>query len=220
MRGLKLSASILNADFARLGEQVREAETAGVDMIHVDVMDGHFVPNLTLGFVVVEAVRRSTTLPLDVHLMIDRPERYLREFAAAGATYLTVHHEATVHLHRTLAEIDALGLKPGLALNPATPVSTIEEVCPELALLLVMTINPGFGGQSLIPSTVDKVARARKLLDERGSAALLEVDGGVKTHNLGSLIRAGADTLVVGTGIFQAPGGIAAGVAELRQAMP
>ena len=215
----RLSASILNADFGHLADEVKQAEAAGVDWIHVDVMDGLFVPNLSLGFAVLEAVRRSTSLPLDVHLMIERPERYLRQFADAGATYLTVHQEATHHVHRALDEIRTLGLKAGLALNPATPLGTLKEVCSELDLLLVMTINPGFGGQELIPATVDKVARARRLLDDRGSGAALEVDGGVKAHNAAELARAGADVLVVGTGIFHAPGGIAAGVGELRRAI-
>jgi ribulose-phosphate 3-epimerase len=219
MASLKLSASILNADFGRLADQVQQAEAAGVDFIHVDVMDGHFVPNITLGFVVLEAVRRATSLPLDVHLMIDRPERYISEFAAAGATYLTVHQEATLHLHRTLSAIREAGLRPGVALNPATPLSAVGEIRGECDLLLVMTINPGFGGQSLIPATIAKVARARGLLDEGGFSALLEVDGGVKPENIADLVRAGADTLVVGTGIFRAPGGIAAGVADLRRAM-
>ena len=215
----RLSASILNADFGHLADQVKQAEAAGVDWIHVDVMDGLFVPNLSLGFAVLEAVRRSTSLPLDVHLMIERPERYLRQFADAGATYLTVHQEATHHVHRALYEIRTLGLKAGLALNPATPLGTAEEVFSDLDLLLVMTINPGFGGQELIPATVEKVARARRLLDECGSGAALEVDGGVKAHNAAELARAGTDVLVVGTGIFHAPGGIAAGVRELRRAI-
>ena len=219
MAELKLAASILNADFGQLADQIQLAEAAGVDYIHVDVMDGHFVPNLTMGFAVIEAIRRSTSLPLDVHLMIERPERYLRQFAAAGATFLTVHQEAVRHLHRAIADIRALGLLPGVALNPATPLVQIEEVCADLDLLLVMTIDPGFGGQELIPATIDKVARARQLLDRRGSRAALEVDGGVKAHNVGELVRAGADTLVAGTAIFAAPGGIAAGVAELRQAL-
>ena len=216
---LRLSASILNADFAHLADQVRQAEVAGVDFIHVDVMDGHFVPNLTLGFVIVEAIRRSTSLPLDVHLMIEQPERYLDELVAAGASYLTVHQEATRHLHRTVMEIKERGVRAGVALNPATPLAAVEELWADLDLLLVMTINPGFGGQALIPSTVAKVTRARQLLDAAGSKALLEVDGGVKAENAGELIRAGADTLVVGTGIFRATDGIAAGVAALRRAM-
>jgi ribulose-phosphate 3-epimerase len=215
----RIAPSILAADFARLGEEVAAVERGGADRVHVDVMDGHFVPNLTMGFAVIEAIRRSTSLPLDVHLMIEGPERYLRQFAAAGASFLTVHQEAVRHLHRTIADIRALGLLPGVALNPATPLIQLEEVCADLDLLLVMTIDPGFGGQELIPATIDKVARARQLLDRRGSSAALEVDGGVKAHNVGELVRAGADTLVAGTAIFAAPGGIAAGVAELRRAL-
>jgi ribulose-phosphate 3-epimerase len=166
---VRLSASVLNADFGHLADQVRQAETAGVDLIHVDVMDGHFVPNISLGFVVVEAIRRATSLPLDVHLMIEQPERYLERFASAGATYLTVHQEAGRHLHRLVAEMKSLGLKAGVALNPATPLIAVEEICAELDLLLIMTINPGFGGQELIPAMLDKVARARAILDRTTS---------------------------------------------------
>jgi ribulose-phosphate 3-epimerase len=217
MNHLKLSASILNADFGNLADQVRQVEAAGVDYIHVDVMDGHFVPNLTFGFVILDAIRQSTELPLDVHLMIDQPERYVREFVSTGANCLTVHQEATAHLHKVVADIKSLGLRAGAAICPATPLSTVEEICADLDLLLVMTINPGFGGQALIPATIEKVARARKLLDLQGSAAALQVDGGVKTHNVVELVRAGADNLVIGTGIFEAPGGIASGVADVRQ---
>jgi ribulose-phosphate 3-epimerase len=216
---MKLAASILSADFGHLADQVQAAQAAGLDLIHVDVMDGHFVPNLTIGFAVIEAIGRSTSLPLDVHLMIEKPERYLREFATAGATYLTVHQEAVGHLQRTIADIKGLGMHAGVALNPATPLVLLEEVCPDLDLLLIMTINPGFGGQELIPSTIDKVGRARQLLDRHKSNAALEVDGGVKAHNVAELVRAGADTLVVGTGLYQAEGGLSAGVAELRKAM-
>jgi ribulose-phosphate 3-epimerase len=197
---------------------VAEADAAGVDLIHVDVMDGHFVPTLSLGFGIIEAVRRSTALPLDVHLMIEHPERFLAEFKRVGATYLTVHQEAVLHLHRVLAEIRDLGMKAGVALNPATPLVNIEEVLTDLDLLLVMTIDPGYGGQSLIPETIRKVERARHLLDSGSSSALLSVDGGVKAHNVARLAAAGADVLVVGTGIFHASGGVAAGVAELRSA--
>ena len=218
MAELRLAASILNADFAYLADQVQAAEAAGVDLIHVDVMDGHFVPNITLGFAVLEAIRHSTKLPLDVHLMIDRPERYVRDFASAGASILTVHQEAVLHLHRTVVEIKQLGLLAGVALSPATPLSMVEEICDALDLLLIMTINPGFGGQELIPATVDKVARARALLRARRSNAALEVDGGVKTANIAGLVRAGADTIVVGTAIFKAQDGIRAGVQSLRDA--
>jgi ribulose-phosphate 3-epimerase len=210
---------VLNADFGRLADQVREAEAAGVDLIHVDVMDGLFVPNLSLGFPVLEAIRRATALPLDVHLMIERPERYVADFASAGANLLTVHQEATVHLHRTVAEIKQSGLQAGVALCPATPLAVVRELAGEIDLLLIMTIDPGFGGQALIPSMLDKVSRARALLDDGGSAAALEVDGGVKAHNAKGLVNAGADTLVVGTGIFHCPRGIRAGVEELRAAI-
>jgi ribulose-phosphate 3-epimerase len=219
MADLKLAASILNADFGHLAQQVREVESAGVDFIHVDVMDGRFVPNLTFGFLVLDAIRENTRLPLDVHLMIEQPERYLSRFADAGANCLTVHQEAVRHIHKTLEDIKELGVRAGLAICPATALTAVEEVSAELDLLLVMTINPGFGGQELIPATIGKVARARRLLDSRGSQAALEVDGGVKAHNAAELVRAGADTLVVGTGIFQASGGIAAGVAEVRRAL-
>jgi ribulose-phosphate 3-epimerase len=219
MPELKLAASILNADFGYLADQVRQVESAGVDYIHLDVMDGHFVPNITFGFVMLEAIRRNTRLPLDVHLMIEQPERHLREFAEFGPKYITVHQEAVERVHQTVEEIRALGVGAGLAVSPPTPLSTIEEACSGIDLLLVMTINPGFGGQPLVPATIGKVARARELLDRCGSPAALEVDGGVKAHNVAELVRAGADTLVVGTGIFHSPGGIASGVAEVRQAL-
>jgi ribulose-phosphate 3-epimerase len=213
---LRLFASVLNADFGRLAEQVGQAEAAGVDAIHVDVMDGRFVPNISLGFVIVEAIRRSTRLPLDLHLMIDQPERYLAEFAALGAQTVTVHAEAVRHLHRAIAEIHRLGPRAGVALVPATPLSAVEELCAELQQLLIMTIDPGFGGQPLIPAMIDKVRRARRLLGRRGSRAALQVDGGVKVDNLAALARAGADTFVVGTGIFGHPEGIGTGVSSLR----
>jgi ribulose-phosphate 3-epimerase len=214
-----IAASVLNADFGRLAEQVAEVEAAGVDSIHVDVMDGHFVPNISLGFGIIEAIRRSTRLPIDLHLMIDQPERYLERFVATGANLVTVHCEAARHLHRALTELRTLGAQAGLALAPATPLTMVEEVLANIDLLLVMTINPGFGGQALIPTTIDKVRRARALLDAQRSAATLQVDGGVKSHNAAALTRAGATCLVVGTGIFEAPGGIQTGVMELRQAI-
>jgi ribulose-phosphate 3-epimerase len=213
---LKLFASVLNADFGRLADQIQQADVAGVDAVHVDVMDGHFVPNISLGFVIVEAIRRSTSLPLDLHLMIERPERYLADFARAGANTITVHVEAVRHLHRTIAETQRLGVQAGAALVPATPLSAVEEICADLDQLLIMTINPGFGGQVLIPAMIDKVRRARSLLDQRQAHAALQVDGGVKVENLDDLVRAGADTMVVGTGIFGHPNGIEAGVRSLR----
>ena len=217
MRALTLHASVLNADFGRLAEQVERLEAAGVDAIHVDVMDGHFVPNLSLGFVVIEAIRRATRLPLDLHLMIEQPARYLEEFAAVGASSLTVHAEAVRHLHRAVSETRRLGLRPGVALVPATPLSAVEEIVADLDLLVVMTIDPGFGGQQLLPAMIDKVQRARALLDARRSAAALQVDGGVKLENLDQLARAGATSFVVGTGLFQAPNGLEAGVRDYRQ---
>lgn len=219
MPSAAIAASVLNADFGRLAEQVAEVEAAGVDSIHVDVMDGHFVPNISLGFGIIDAIRRSTRLPLDLHLMIDQPERYLERFVATGANLVTVHYEATRHLHRALTELRTLGAQAGLALAPATPLMMVEEVLANLDLLLVMTINPGFGGQALIPATIDKVRRARALLDAQQSAATLQVDGGVKSHNAAALTQAGATCLVVGTGIFEAPGGIQNGVTELRRAI-
>lgn len=215
----KLAASILNADFGRLTEQVRAAEEAGVDYIHVDVMDGAFVPNITLGPMVVRAIRAATTLPLDVHLMIEEPRRFLEEFVDAGASIMTVHQEAVRHLHATLAAIKDAGVKAGLALNPATPLVAVEEVAPMLDLLLVMTVNPGFGGQAFIPATLDKVRRARALLDQLGAHAELEVDGGVKPDNVGTLVEAGARVVVVGSAIFVGGAGIAGNVASLRQQM-
>lgn len=213
----KLAASILNADFGRLAEQVAAAEAAGVDYIHVDVMDGAFVPNITLGPMVVRAIQAATSLPLDVHLMIEEPSRFLDEFVEAGASIMTVHLEAVRHLHATVAQIQAAGVKAGVALNPATPLATVEEIAPMLDLLLVMTVNPGFGGQSLIPAALDKVRRARALLDRLGARAELEVDGGIKPDNVGELVAAGARVVVVGSAIFVGGAGIAGNVASLRE---
>jgi ribulose-phosphate 3-epimerase len=200
---VRFAPSILSADFTRLGEQVRRAEAAGADYIHVDVMDGRFVPNLTIGPFVVEAVRRATTLPLDVHLMIEEPERYLGEFVSAGATVLTVHQEACRHLYSTLGEIRKLGARAGVSLCPATPVQVLEEVVDYLDLVLIMSVEPGFGGQSFIPSSLGKVRRARALLDEARSPAELEVDGGVNLETAPALIAAGADVLVAGSAVFR-----------------
>ena len=213
---IKLSPSILNADFGRLAEQVREAEAAGADYLHVDVMDGQFVPNITLGPAIVAAIRQATSLPLDLHLMIEEPRRFLREFVDAGASIMTVHAEAVRHLHATVAAIQDAGVKAGVALNPATPLSAVEEVVDRLDLLLVMTVNPGFGGQSLIPETLDKIARARALLDARGARAELEVDGGVKAENVAEVVRRGARVVVAGSAIFVGGQGIHANTAALR----
>lgn len=213
---IKLSPSILNADFGRLAEQVREAEAAGADYLHVDVMDGQFVPNITLGPAIVAAIREATSLPLDLHLMIEEPRRFLREFVEAGAGIMTVHAEAVRHLHATVAAIQDAGVKAGVALNPATPLSAVEEIVDRLDLLLVMTVNPGFGGQALIPETLGKIARARALLDARGARAELEVDGGVKAENVAEVVRRGARVVVAGSAIFVGGGGIQANTAALR----
>ncbi|MFN3336943.1 MAG: ribulose-phosphate 3-epimerase [Thermomicrobium sp.] len=204
-----LSPSILNADFTRLGEVVRELEEAGADAIHLDVMDGRFVPNISFGLPVVAALRQVTTLPLDVHLMIVEPERYLTAFAEAGATAITVHVEASIHLHRTVQMIHERGVLAGVALNPATPLAAIEEILPFVDLVLVMTVDPGFGGQSLIPAALRKLERLRRMVDEAGLPCLLSVDGGVKLSNIEAVVRAGADVVVTGSALFhsgQTPG--------------
>lgn len=199
---IKIAPSILSADFARLGEQVQEAEAAGADWIHVDVMDGHFVPNITVGPPVVRALRGATGLPLDVHLMIVAPDRYLADFARAGADRLTVHVETCAHMHRTIQQIQELGLKAGVTLNPGTPLSTLEEILPMVDLVLVMTVSPGFGAQSYIPSSTDKIARLRAMLDAIGSHAELEVDGGINPSTVATVVEAGATVLVAGSAIF------------------
>jgi ribulose-phosphate 3-epimerase len=200
---IKIAPSILSADFSRLGEEIRDVEKAGADLIHVDVMDGHFVPNLTVGPFIVEAARKVTSLPLDVHLMIEYPERYIQEFARAGSDYIVVHVETCPHLHRTVQMIKELGKKAGVTLNPATPLSHVEVVLPDIDLLLVMSVNPGFSGQKFIPKVLDKVRQARKMIDQAGVPVELEVDGGVKVENARDLIEAGADILVSGSTIFE-----------------
>jgi ribulose-phosphate 3-epimerase len=201
---IKIAPSILSADFGRLAEEVRTVDEAGADLIHVDVMDGRFVPNLTIGPVVVKAVRRATHLPLDVHLMIVEPEKYIDEFAAAGADIITVHVEACVHLHRTIQQIKGLGKKAGVSLNPHTPVSMLEHVMSDLDLVLVMSVNPGFGGQSFIPSALEKIRAlaAMKKAIGRVSSVDIEVDGGVNAKTAGSVVAAGADILVAGSYVF------------------
>jgi len=202
---MKISPSILSADFCRLGDEVRALEKAGADYIHVDVMDGHFVPNLTIGPAIVKAVRRGTSLPLDVHLMMERPDDFLSDFAKAGANILTVHVEAVAHLHRTLSEIKKYGMRAGVSLNPSTPVCLIEPALDYADLVLVMSVNPGFGGQELIPEVLPKIKEIRRLITRKGRPVELEVDGGIKVDNIGAVADAGADVFVSGSGIFGTP---------------
>jgi ribulose-phosphate 3-epimerase len=213
---VKLAPSILAADFARLGDQVREAEAAGADRIHVDVMDGHFVPNISMGPVVVKALRPITKLPLEVHLMISEPDLYLEAFAEAGADSMLVHVENAINLHRTVHHIKKLGKKVGVVLNPATSVVTLTEILPDVDLVLVMTVNPGFGGQAFIPSTLGKIRRVRAMIDQSRPGADLEVDGGIDAETTPQVVTAGARVLVAGSSIFGAHDGVAAAMARLR----
>ncbi|BDV44845.1 ribulose-phosphate 3-epimerase [Geotalea uraniireducens] len=198
----KIAPSILSADFSRLGDEVRAVAEAGADYIHIDVMDGHFVPNITIGPLVVEAVRRVTDLPLDVHLMIADPDRYIPEFAAAGADIIVFHAEATPHSHRTIQLIKSLGKKAGISLNPATPLSVLDYILNDLDLVLLMTVNPGFGGQSFIEACLPKIHALRSMLDRHGCEAELEVDGGIKIANIDQVSHAGADVFVAGSAVF------------------
>ena len=216
---VKIAPSILSADFARLGEQVKEAELGGADYVHVDVMDGHYVPNITVGPLVVRAVRSATNLPLDVHLMIERPDDFLTRFAAAGADILTVHCEATRHLHRSVKRIKDIGLKAGVSLNPATPLACLEEILPEVDLVLLMTVNPGFGGQDFIESSLSKIRRLRQMVDERELEVEIEVDGGINTLTAPQVAEAGADILACGAFIFDSPGTIGEAIETLRQSV-
>lgn len=221
MRPVHLAPSILSADFTRLGAQVEEALEAGGRWIHVDVMDGRFVPNITVGPLIVRALEplaRRYRAIIDVHLMIVEPERYVADFARAGADYLTVHVEASPHLHRTVQAIRELGARPGVTLNPATPLAAIEEILPDVDLVLVMSVNPGFGGQSFIPSSLDRIRRLRATLDALGSNAELEVDGGIKPDNAAELIAAGATVLVAGSAVFGSPAGIRQAITDFAAA--
>jgi ribulose-phosphate 3-epimerase len=216
---VKLAPSILAADFARLGEQVRQAEQAGADRIHVDVMDGHFVPNISMGPVVVKALRPITKLPLEVHLMIEHPIRFLDAFAEAGADSMLVHVENAVNLHRTVQHIKALGKKAGVVLNPATSPVAVAEILPDVDLLLVMTVNPGFGGQKFIAGMIDKIRRVQKTIDQTKRDIELEVDGGIDAATTTQVVEAGARVLVAGSAIFGAPDGVAAAMNRLRAAV-
>ncbi len=212
-----LAPSILSADFAALGRDVAAAERGGADLIHVDVMDGHFVPNITIGVPVVRALRRIATRPLDVHLMIEYPDRYIEAFVDAGASYVSVHLEAVPHLHRTIGHIKSLGARAGVVLNPSTPASSLEEIAPDVDFVLVMSVNPGFGGQKFIPQSLDKLRKVRQVLDAAGSAAPIEIDGGVDASNIQAVVAAGARIIVAGHAVFGS-GDAEAATRQLRAA--
>ncbi len=211
--------SILSADFSRLGDQVREAETGGADRIQIDVMDGRFVPNITVGPLIVEAVRSHCALPLETHLMIVEPERYLEDFAAAGADVIIVHQEVSPHLHRTIAQIHRLGKKAGVAINPATPLAVLQEVLDDVELVLCMTVDPGFGGQEFIAAMLPKIERLRAMIAQHGARCDLEVDGGIHVGTAPLAVRAGANVLVAGSAVYGDPSGVAASIARLRAAL-
>ncbi len=214
---IKLAPSILAADFTRLGRQLSEVERAGADRIHVDVMDGHFVPPITLGPVIVEAVRKATTLPIEAHLMVERPEHVFSDFIGAGANIVIVHQESTAHLHRLIQQIRAQGARAGVALNPATPAGALEEILEEIQLVLVMTVNPGYAGQAFIPRMLDKIQRVRRMIEAKGLSCELEVDGGIGPQTAQKVARAGADVLVAASAIFRSRAGIKAAIRRLLE---
>jgi len=216
---VKLAPSILSADFARLAEQVAEAASAGADYIHIDVMDGHFVPNISIGIPIVASLHPRTNLPLDVHLMIQHPEQYISQFADSGADIITVHVEACSSLHRLIHSIKELNVKAGIALNPATTLTSIEEILPYVDLVLIMSVEPGYGGQSFIQSSLDKISRLRKILDNKKLNAELEVDGGITVDNAPGIVKAGANVLAIGSSIFNAKKGISQTMQLFRKAV-
>ncbi len=214
-----IAPSILASDINQLGDQVRQAEAGGADWIHIDVMDGRFVPNISFGPLIVRAVRRVTNLPIDVHLMILEPERHLEAFAEAGTDHITVHYETCPHIHRTLQTIQEMGMGPGIVINPGTPITTLEELTHDFEKVLLMTVNPGFGGQTFIETMIDKIYRTKGLLDSKDSTATIQVDGGITAETIRSCYLAGATNFVAGSSIFRYKDGIAAGIKALRQAV-
>ena len=214
---VKIAPSILSADFARLGAHITEAAEGGADYIHVDVMDGHFVPNITIGPLIVEAIRPVTTLPLDVHLMIENPDRYLGDFARAGSDIITVQWEACPHLHRVIQAIKELKVKAGVSLNPATPISSLADILPDLDLVLIMTVNPGFGGQAFIPHSIRKLRALQKMIAELDATCEVEVDGGINTRTAAAVVNAGAQVLVAGSAVFNQKATVAANITALRR---
>lgn len=214
---VKIAPSILSADFARLGAHIKEAADGGADYIHVDVMDGHFVPNITIGPLIVEAIRPVTKLPLDVHLMIENPDRYISDFARAGSAIITVQLEACPHLHRVVQAIKELKVKAGVSLNPATPISALTDILTELDLVLIMTVNPGFGGQAFIPNSIQKLRALQKMIAEMGATCEVEVDGGINPKTAAAVVEAGAEVLVAGSAVFNQKASVAENIAALRR---